>query len=86
MNQRTVLGILLLFVITVFTQCTVQKRLYRQGWNVEFNRKHKPTKEDEANGGPDSATINVTSEAQVTTHLPEEVQPSSIYTDSVLAL
>jgi ABC-type nickel/cobalt efflux system permease component RcnA len=45
MNQRIVIGIILVFVITVFTQCTVQKRLYRKGWNVEF--RHKYTSKDE---------------------------------------
>ncbi|MES2557718.1 MAG: hypothetical protein V4604_16290 [Bacteroidota bacterium] len=41
MNQRTVLGIILVFVLTIFTQCTVQKRLYRKGYYISFHKTPK---------------------------------------------
>lgn len=46
MNQRTVLGILLVFVMTTFTQCTVQKRLYRKGYYISFNHHRKQLTSD----------------------------------------
>lgn len=45
MNQRTVLGILLVFMVTTFTQCTIQKRLYRKGYYISFNKTPKRTTE-----------------------------------------
>ena len=45
MNQRTVLGITLLFVVITFTQCTVQKRLYRKGYYISFHKTPKSSGE-----------------------------------------
>ena len=41
MTQRTVLGIILVFALTVFTQCTVQKRIYSKGYYISFNKTPK---------------------------------------------
>jgi len=41
MNQRFVLGMLLAFVFTAFTQCTVQKRVYRKGYYISFHQQRK---------------------------------------------
>jgi len=85
MNQRSVLGISLVFILTVFTQCTVEKRLYRNGWHVEFNRKPKPIKEDVVNREPVAATTVERSIVERTTELPEETSQPLIPADSVLA-
>ena len=41
MNQRFVLGMLLAFVFIAFTQCTVQKRVYRKGYYISFHHHRK---------------------------------------------
>lgn len=41
MNQRIVIGITLVFVLTLFAQCTVQKRLYRKGYYISFHKTPK---------------------------------------------
>lgn len=83
MNRRLVLGISLVLLITVFTQCTVEKRLYRNGWHVEFNRKHKSITEDVVNRESVAATIVEKSIVERTTELSEESQQPPILTDSV---
>lgn len=46
MNQRTVLGIVLVvFALSMLTQCTVQKRLYRKGYYVSFHKTPKSSSE-----------------------------------------
>lgn len=46
MNQRTVLGIVLVvFALSMLTQCTVQKRLYRKGYYVSFHKTPKSSVE-----------------------------------------
>jgi membrane protein YdbS with pleckstrin-like domain len=49
MNQRTVLGIVLVvFALSMLTQCTVQKRLYRKGYYVSFHKTPKSSGEPKA--------------------------------------
>lgn len=85
MNQRSVLGISLVLLMTVFTQCTVEKRLYRNGWHVEFNRKHKPIKEDVVNRERYAVTTVERSSVEAITDSEDATQQSLIHTDSVLA-
>jgi hypothetical protein len=35
------LSFLCIIVFLLSSQCTIQKRVYRSGWHVEFNRKYK---------------------------------------------
>ncbi|MDH4472357.1 MAG: hypothetical protein QE487_07095 [Fluviicola sp.] len=41
MIQRSIFGVLAIFVIVTLTQCTVQKRVYRKGYYIAFNRTPK---------------------------------------------
>lgn len=41
MIQRSIFGVLVLVVVVALTQCTVQKRLYRKGYYISFNRTPK---------------------------------------------
>lgn len=41
MKQRSIFGVLVLVVVVALTQCTVQKRLYRKGYYISFNRTPK---------------------------------------------
>lgn len=77
MNQRTVLGILLVFVVITFTQCTVQKRLYRKGYYISFNKTPKRTTETQ-----EEKPLTVFSSADSTKagilFTPEESEMSSV--------
>jgi Flp pilus assembly protein TadB len=41
MIQRSIFGVLVLFVVVALTQCTVQKRLYRKGYYISFHKTPK---------------------------------------------
>jgi hypothetical protein len=46
MNQRIVLGTILVFALTLFTQCTIQKRVYRKGYYISFHHHRKQVDTD----------------------------------------
>lgn len=84
MNHRIISGFLLVFIITVFTQCTVQKRLYRQGWHVEFRQRKLSVQEDVPEGTLNAMTAPVKSQDKAAMDSPEEITTPTALPDSAL--
>lgn len=83
MNQRTVLGILLVFLVAMFTQCTVQKRLYRRGWYVGFHHRHVPGTSETGAEKQALIALQVRSNEAAAASFPAEKQEPVLLIDTV---